>query len=284
VSASAHQLPEHNSACERARLSRCNCYCHGAGHQHDLIMRAVSCTNNGTNNLPQLLRDLHGIYGGFRANFRDSATEARRKVPADLAQLDFGRGRGATWVETVLVDEALHAAFVQVAQASVGLTDAERGQRKTFVVELAEGALKIVGGDVETHNICDGHLWCSILAEANDPTSQSSPPSSSQHGRICYPRNRNARIPRGLADSRKPGVAHIQDVLRANSSVVSLAAIVHLVGAATCPDLWHHPAGVRHSLGPFVASGTWPPANTTVLALKPQFDDLEHRWNKRGNW
>lgn len=36
-------LDEHNSACERARLSDCNCFCHGAGHQLDLLKRAVSC-------------------------------------------------------------------------------------------------------------------------------------------------------------------------------------------------------------------------------------------------
>lgn len=272
LATTSHLLPEHNTACERARLSRCNCYCHGAGHQHDLIMRAVSCTTNGTNELAQLLIDLGDIYGGFHTNFRDGTTEARRKIPEDLATLELKRGRRATWVETLLVDEALHAAFVQVARLSISLTDAERERRKAFVIELAEGALRIVGGDVESHNICDGHLWCSILAEANDSTSQASSAPIAQaarYGRICYPRNRNARIPRGLADSRASGVAHVNDVLGGSSAVVGLEDIVHLAGAVTCPDLWHHPAGVRYSLQPFVTGAGWPKASTTTLARKP---------------
>ena len=287
MSTTAHLLPEHNHACERARLSSCNCYCHGAGHQYDLIRRAVSCTDGGVNNLAQLLVDVHDIYGGFHTGIRDASTASRRLIPEDLAQLNLDRGRGATWVETLLVDEALHAAFIATARTSASMTEADRQARHDFVVELAEGALRIVAGDVETHNICDGHLWCSILAEANDSNAtaaSSAPGQVSPYARICYPRNRQARIPRGLAEVRSAGVTHVRHTLAANSLVPGLDDIARLVGAASCPDLWHHPGAVRYSLTPLVSATSWPPANTTNLALRGQFDVLEQRWTKRGNW
>jgi hypothetical protein len=215
MSTALHLLPEHNSACERARLSTCNCFCHGAGHQFDLLKRAVSCTTGGENNIAQLLLDLSGVYGGFHTGLRDSNTPSRRTVPDDLAQLSLDRGRGATWAETLLLDEALHVAFIGVAHSSVALSDVQRKERVAFVEELAEGALEIVGRDVDAHNISDGHLWCSILAEWN--SSPNSPPrgvlQASPNGRICYPRNRNVRVPRDLSAVRVPGFAHVQATL-----------------------------------------------------------------------
>ena len=286
MSTALHLLPEHNSACERARLSTCNCFCHGAGHQLDLLKRAVSCTTSGENEIAQLLLDLQGVYGGFHADLRDSSTPSRRTVPDDLAQLSFERGRGATWEETLLLDEALHAVFVHVARSSVALTDVQRKERRAFVEELAEGALKIVGRDVDAHNISDGHLWCSILAEStSSPTSPPTAiPQASPYGRICYPRNRSARAPRDLSGVRAPGFAHVQATLGAWALLPAKDEIVSLMGAASCPDLWHHPAAVRHSLLPFVAAPSWPPAHTTTLAKRPRFNVLEDRWQKRGNW
>lgn len=287
MSPAAQLLPEHNHACESARLSSCNCFCHGAGHQLDLIKRAVSCTASGVNNIGQLLSDLDGIYGGFHSGLRDAATPTRRKVPDDLPQIDLNQRRGATWVETLLVDEAVHAAFVTVARTSVSLSDAERASRQDFVIQLAEGALRAVGGDVESHNICDGHLWCSVLAETNDPSSASSTLSVAQaspYGRIAYPRSRQARIPRALATVRAGGVAHARALVASSASVPGLADIIHLVGSATCPDLWHHPAAVRYSLIPFVANSGWAPSGTTSLATQSQLQVLEQRWDKRGNW
>jgi hypothetical protein len=284
MSAVLHLLPEHNSACERARLSTCNCFCHGAGHQFDLLKRAVSCTTSGENNIAQLLEDLVGVYGGFHKDLRDSNTPSRRTVPDDLAQLTLDRRRGATWVETLLLDEALHAVFIDVARSSIVLSDVQRKERVTFVEELAEGALEIVGRDVDAHNICDGHLWCSILAEWN--SSPTSPPSgvsqASPNGRICFPRAGRVRVPRDLSGVRVPGFAHVQATL--STSLPGKDDIVRLMGAASCPDLWHHPSAVRHSLLPFVAASSWPPANTTTLARKPGFNVLEERWQKRGNW
>lgn len=284
MSAGSHLLVEHNSACERARLSTCNCFCHGAGHQFDLLKRAVSCTPRGENNIAQLLSDLEGVYGGFHKNFRDGTTPSRRRVPDDLAQLNLDRGRGATWVETLLLDEGLHAVFIDLARSSIALSDAQRQGRVTLVEELAEGALRIVGRDVDAHNISDGHLWCSILAEWN--SSPTSPPSggsqASPNGRICFPRTRRVRVPQDLPGVRAPGFAHVQSTLAAK--VPGKGDIVRLMGAASCPDLWHHPSAVRYSLLPFVAAPSWPPANTTTLAMKPSLDVFEERWQRRGNW
>lgn len=281
-----HLLPEHNSACERARLSNCNCFCHGAGHQLDLLKRAVSCTTGGQNNIAQLLHDLEGVYGGFHANLRDLNTPSRRKVPDGLAQLNLDVRSGASWVETLLLDEALHAVFIGMARSSLALSDAQRTGRKAFVEELAEGALRIVGRDVDSHNITDGHLWCSILAEWNSSPASPPPvaPQASPHGRICYPRAKTVRLPKGLPNLRASGFAHVQTTLGAGTSSPAMKDIVYLMGAASCPDLWHHPAAVRHSLLPFLNVSPWPAANTTMLATRPRFDILERRWSKLGNW
>lgn len=277
-------LVEHNSACERARLSTCNCFCHGAGHQFDLLKRAVSCTSHGVNSLAQLLRDLEDIYGGFHNNFRDSTTPSRRQVPKDLAQIDLERGRGATWKETLLLDEALHAVFISIAHSSITLSDPQRKERVAFVEELAEGALRLVGRDVEAHNINDGHLWCSILAEWN--ASPTSPPGSasqaSPYGRICFPRASSVRMPRDLPDVRVPGFAHTKATLGKTSPAKD--DIVRLMGSASCPNLWHHPSAVRYSLRPFVIRKSWPPANTTTLATKANLDILKKRWHDRNVW
>lgn len=284
MSGVGHLLPEHNAACERATLSSCNCFCHGAGHQHDLIKRAVTCTNGGANSLAQFRKDLVGVYGGFHLGFRDSATPARRKVPEGLPQIGLMRGRGATWIETILLDEAMHAAFIGVAERSVTYTAAEREKRKSLVVELAEGALRIVGGDVHSHNICDGHIWCSLLAEANEFPVSTPSGRGARYGRICYPRSAKPRLPFGLARVRDAGVKHIRETLRARPGVPDLVDIARLMGAASCPDLWHHPAAVRHSLGPFVLGASWPPNNTTSLVSVSDFDVLKDRWLRNGNW
>lgn len=286
MSPTSHLLPEHNSACERARLSTCNCFCHGAGHQLDLLKRAVSCTVSGDNNLAQLLSDLQGVYGGFHADVRDGVTATRRKVPDGLAGIGLDGGRGASWEETLMLDEALHSTFVEISRASTSLTNLERSARKAFVEQLAEGALRIVGRDVDAHNINDGHLWCSILAEyiSSPHTPPTTTPQASPFGRICYPRARQVRVPMDLASVRADGFAHVSATVVAQTSLVGLDDILRLMGAASCPDLWHHPAAVRYALGPFVKAVSWPPAGTTSIAKRPRFKILKTRWKNRGNW
>lgn len=277
-------LAEHNSACERAQLSACNCFCHGAGHQLDLLKRAVSCTSSGVNNISQLLLDLESVFGGFHKSFRDATTPSRRKVPEDLPQLNLDRRRGATWAETLLLDEALHAAFIKVALSSIPLSDVERKERIVFVEELAEDALELVGRDVDAHNITDGHLWCSVLAELNSPqpASFSAISGTSRYGKVCYPRNRTFTIPGDLASVRTGDFTPIQTTL--TRSLPDKDAIVRLMGAASCPDLWHHPAAVRYSLRPFLIESSWPPASTSTLANLAGLDVIASRWRKRGNW
>lgn len=85
---------EHNAACERAHLPGCDCFCNSAGHQSDLIVRAVTCKTTGDNNLTQFLQDVLDIYGGIHTSFRDSSTGSRRLVPTDLATIDLNKGRG----------------------------------------------------------------------------------------------------------------------------------------------------------------------------------------------
>jgi len=284
-------LDEHNSACERARLSDCNCFCHGAGHQLDLLKRAVSCVpdddpSGDNNTLRQLLLDLEGVYGGFHSGPRDSETPSRRIPPEDLAQIDLNRGRGASWLEKLVVDEALHEAFERVARASAPMEAHARTLRKQFVVRLSEGAMRIVGGDVEAHNIADGHLWCSVLAEALDDASdiESDDTAVSKYGRIAYPRSGQRRLPARLANVRREGVGHVRSVLGDMPGVPGLERILQLMGAATCPDLWHHPAAVRFALVPFLSEPGRALDGLSIVATRTRFEMLESRWARRGNW
>jgi hypothetical protein len=72
---------EHNAACERAIQANCQCFCHGAGHQHDLVERAATCANS--TDFDSLILDLERIFGGFHADERDIQTPTRgsRYVP-----------------------------------------------------------------------------------------------------------------------------------------------------------------------------------------------------------
>lgn len=281
-------LREHNTPCERAGLSGCRCHCRGAGHQQNFIERAVSCTSGVGNNLAPLERDLEEVYGGFHANFRDTATRSRRSVPEDLARMRLNTGLGASWSEKLLVDEALHAAFLDVARRSMGLTDDERANRRRFVTDLAQGAIEIVGGNGGAQNVYDGHVWCSILAEFVDPKKTPSSfavyQSSGPYGRICFPRKTTPFAPGNLSKVRGTGLLHIQSVLRNYPSLVGGPEILRLIGAASCSDLWHHPAAVRYSLRPFVRSSSWPPNGSTILAKPAEFRVLEIHWRRRGNW
>lgn len=281
-------LREHNTPCERAGLSGCRCHCRGAGHQQDFIERAVSCTHGVGNNLAPLERDLEGVYGGFHTDFRDTATPSRRSAPEDLARMKLNTGLGASWSEKLLVDEGLHAAFLDVARGSMELTDDERQGRRRFVTDLAQGAIEIVGGEGGAQNIYDGHVWCSILAEFGAPRRTSAPSSSAQssgpYGRICYPRKTTPFAPGNLSRVRITGLSHVQSVLDNHPSLVGGQEILRLIGAASCSDLWHHPAAVRYSLQPFVSGSNWPPNGSTILAKPAGFRTLEVRWRRRGNW
>ncbi|WP_152659335.1 hypothetical protein [Demequina salsinemoris] len=280
-----HYFEQHNAACEQARLSACNCYCRGAGHQYDLVKRCVSVTTSGANGLSQFLADIEDVYGGFHTSERDFATPTRRPIP-NAAGLNLESGRGASWVERLLVDEALHAAFVQVAQVSITLSSADRAARADFVHDVTEGAFRIVGGDLDSHNVVDGHVWCSVVAEAVStlPATPSPRSGATTYSTICYPRSRTGRIPMGIADVRAEGIAHLRGCYNAVSGLVGRDEIVRLIGAASCPDLWHHPAAVRFALRPFVVAPSWPPADTTTLAKAPRFNTLETRWSRRNHW
>lgn len=277
---------EHNSACERAKFSGCNCYCRGAGHQIDVIKRAVSCTLGGKNNYAQLLADLTDIYGGFHNNFLDITTPTRRPHVDDIGKIPLDKGKGASWSEKMLVDEALHAAFIYIADSSVLLTNQERDDRLEFIDHLSSEAFRIIRGDTGARNIRDGHIWCSIVAEACSllPTIPSTISPLSKFGKIAYPRNKVSQVPRGLDQVRVDGVMHIRTSMNRFNALPAKEDLIRLMGAAACPDLWHHPAAVRYSLYRFVSQSGWAPKGSTKLAIKPGIHVLDQRWGARGLW
>jgi hypothetical protein len=285
-SASAHI---HNAACETAALADCHCFCHGAGHQSDLIARAASCSNSADH--ATLQSNLEKVLGGFHTSFQDSLTHTRsaRNVPssAQLAALNDQIRSGATWYETLLVDEALHTMFLEISSRSLASTPASRRDRQAFVERITGGAIAVVGSKVILSNVVESHVWCSIVAEyvcaAGLKPAEPPPVSFSD---ICYPRKTRGSTPTSLAHVRAAGLKHLAS---AEAQVHSLSKserleLLRLVGAATCPDLWHHAAAVRFCVRPFVLTAGWPAPGTTTLASRLQFDALRRRWQRKGHW
>jgi hypothetical protein len=280
----------HNSACETAALADCHCFCHGAGHQNDLIVRAATCSN--TADMTSLTANLEKVLGGFHSNFRDISTHTRKArntlTAQEVAALRPHVWKGATWIETLLVDEALHAAFIAVASQSVSASETERQSQKVFVDRITQGAIQVVGTQVLVTNVVESHVWCSIVSEylASLTPSTASEPHPRTFSKICYPRKSIGSFPSSLAGVQAAGLAHLTS---AEASAQSLSparrlALLRLVGAATCPDLWRHPAAVRFCIVPFVNSNNWPPSNTTSIATNPDFDTLRGRWRRKRNW
>jgi hypothetical protein len=280
----------HNQACETAALANCHCFCHGAGHQNDLVVRAASCDNVA--DMTSLLDDLERVLGGFHTSFRDTTTRTRpaRNVltPTEAASLGHLVGRGATWYETLLVDEALHASFVDVANSSLSSTASARAAAKVFVDSITRAAIPVVGSRVTLTNVVESHVWCSIVAEH---LALLSPPSAAEplprsYADICYPRKSTGRIPGSFAGVRAAGLAHLAAASGAATSLPTAQklALIRLVGAAACPDLWHHPAAVRFCIRPLVTSSSWPPARTTAIVTPLQLGDLSRRWQRKGHW
>jgi len=280
----------HNQACETAALANCHCFCHGAGHQNDLVIRAASCDNVA--DMSSLLSDLERVLGGFHANLRDVSTPTRpaRNVltPAEAASLGHQVGRGATWFESLLVDEALHASFVDVANKSLASSASARSDAKAFVESITQAAISVVGSRVTITNVIESHVWCSIVAEYLATLSPPSPsePLPRDYADICYPRKSTGRIPSSLASVRAAGLAHISIANSAAASVplAQKLALIRLVGAAACPDLWHHPAAVRFCIRPLVKASSWPPASTTTIVTPAELGVLSRRWQRKGHW
>jgi len=280
----------HNAACEHAEQAICHCFCHGAGHQNDLIVRAASCAS--ATDLATLQADLDRIFGAFHADDKDvtSSTRGSRGVPtpAEIAVLSVHTGRGATWRETLLVDEALHAAFLDVATASLAGSSGLRDAQCSFVGGVTQRAIGIVGTKTMTHTIVESHVWCSIVAEflSSHVHSSASTPPPATFGAIRYPRKSVGRLPASLAAMRGPGISHLAAEFGARSALSppDKLKLLQLVGAATCPDLWQHSAAVRYSMQPFVDSASWPPPSTTTVAINSAFSRLRSQWSFKGAW
>lgn len=280
----------HNFGCESAAQADCHCQCRGAGHQYDLVARAVSCSNSA--DLGAIQIDLARVFGGFHANERDvsTATRGSRGIPSahEIASMSLDVRKGATWLETLLVDEALHSSFVEVARTSVGANDASRRAQADFIVGVTLRAIGLVRSPITFHNVVESHVWCSIVSEFLAGAAATVPgwPAPTSFAEICYPRRSRARLPSSLPGVRAAGLVHLAAEFGAATAVSSQRRLqlLRLVGAATCPDLWHHPAAVRYCLEPFVSAAQWPPSGATHLAVQPRFSQLRTRWNRKGHW
>lgn len=282
--------PRHNASCETAEQANCHCHCRGAGHQKDLITRTATCSDSA--DYTTLRKSLGKVFGGFHKNARDTITPTRsaRKVPSqsEISSLSLKKLKGATWHETLLVDEALHATFIKLAEASLRSNDAVRRAQNRFIEKITHDAISVVGSEVTLTRVVEAHVWCSIVSEflAGFSASTASTPTPRDFADICYPRKTQGGNPSSLVEVRSQGIQHLTDTFRTTRDVSEIQKIdfLKLVGAATCPDLWRHAAAVRYCLSPFVHDTSWPPENTTTIAVLPDFRELQVRWNRKGHW
>jgi hypothetical protein len=279
----------HNAACETAALASCHCFCHGAGHQNDLVVRAAKCATTADH--ATLAANLLNILGGFHTSFRDVATRTRggRNVLTTREAASLGNlvRRGATWYETLIVDEALHAMFLLTASNSQAASVVDRDERRLFVERITSGAIVIVRSPAVVANVAESHVWCSIVAEFISglvpmPPGQALPAIFDD---ICYPRLTTGRRPGSLAAVKAAGLAHLDSAYAASPlSPSMLLELLQLVAAATCPDIWHHPAVARFAVRPVVMGASWPPPRTTTIVKRVHLDELQRRWARRGHW
>lgn len=281
----------HNAACEQAAQADCHCHCHGAGHQFDLLQRTAKCESQ--TDLNDLASDLQAIFGGFHAHLRDVTTPTRASrnllTLREASSLKLSAGKGATWAETLLLDEAVHTAFLEVAQTSLSGSDADRIAREEFVTRITRNSISVVASKVASNAIENAHVWCSIVAEFLDSVQQQvniPRKNPAKYDQICYPRVSKAKLPPHLPTVRVAGLQHLTSEYNA-AKIISTAdkiELLRLVGMATCADPWHHPAVVRHCIQPFVASSKWPSRGTTIVATLSKFRTLSARWSRRNHW
>ncbi|MFD7367527.1 hypothetical protein ACFV4I_14825 [Nocardiopsis alba] len=282
--------PPHNASCENAEQANCHCHCRGAGHQKNLLIRAARCPDSGE--YESLRGSLQEVLGGFHRDARDVSTRTRpaRNVPtqAEIPTLALNKKKGATWLETLLVDEALHGAFLKLAAASLRSSAQTRESQEKFVIKATSDAIPIVESKVTLKSVTEAHVWCSIVSEFLSQFSgdEADSPAPEIFSSICYPRKSRGGRPSSLKDVRDLGLQHIAGTFRTTRDLPEATKIdyMRLVGAATCPDLWRHASAVRYCLSPFVSDESWPPRGTTKLAVPSNFNELESRWKKRGHW
>lgn len=283
-------FPEHNSACENAGQADCHCHCRGAGHQRGLIIRAARCSNS--EDYETLRISLRKVFGGFHENTKDITTRTRpaRNAPEtkEIEFLSLNKGKGATWHETLLVDEALHTVFIRQTEASISGTATLRAAQERFIDRITKGAIEIIRSEVTIKNVTEAHVWCSIVSEflAGLSSHTASSPLSPDFAAICYPRKTKGKSPTSLTEVRPRGIQYLSGAFNAAKDIPEPGRLdlLRLVGAATCPDLWRHPAAVRYCLDPFVQRKSWPPENTTKIAIPPDFRQLQLRWSRKGHW
>lgn len=239
-----------------------------------------------------LANNLETILGGFHAHVRDVTTKTRgaRTVltAKDAATVGHQTGRGATWFETLVLDEALHAMFLVIADESLAASPPKRLERKSFVERITSGAIPIVGSKVTLTNIVESHVWCSIVAEYISGLVPLAPGDKlpAVFDDICYPRLTVGRRPSSLPMVQSAGLAHLAaaSVAAAGLSSPEQLGLLRLVAAATCPDIWHHPAVARFCLHPVVTGTAWPPALTTTIATSLQLNQVQRRWARKNHW
>lgn len=167
-----------------------------------------------------------------------------------------------------------------------GKSTSDRNTRRQLIEDLSSDALRAIGANSDSHNIADGHIWCSIVAgwTAQKIGHKINRSPDKTYGKICYPRTRTSKYPAGLAAVYGAGAAVLDTYSKKLTATTENVELLRLMGGATCPDLWHHPAVVKTCIEPNLTSANWPTTKASTIATKPQLDMIIFDWKRRGNW
>jgi len=307
----------HSQPCESAAEQRCTCPCKGSGHRRWLVERAI--LHDPAKPDPTHPIDLDRIFGSAFSDLTlapgaGQAIASGRPVwkPITTAS-QWKTGGTASQIEQRIVDTALHDLLLWIA--SLPLPD-KAGWSLSADALLGDHWLPVAAAinasSVVTHPK-SGYFWAAVMSSAGSvlqtragaalwstsawaalQVAIEADLAGLRTAMIVLPRWRRAVALTELQNqsirkaAAEAAVAGLRDAAREGLSLADTQMLVGVVGSATCLDLWHHPAAVRHCLFPAIAEFVARGHNTSLSVPKktPDLitDHLETPWHKRGNW
>ncbi|SLG78273.1 Uncharacterised protein [Mycobacteroides abscessus subsp. massiliense] len=284
--------PEHDSACEKAETPGCECGCHGASHQSNVLREAVRTKDDvPTRDRKEPLTN---------AEFDDLLTEVFGQQFNDLDDPVLGDATRRKWDpdaktggkwsrrEQRIVDVTLR----DVLAFTFALPDPAKRSWLTVLNALTlKDKWMELGAELDRlgleKNAQSGYFWSALLAALSHAASQiaftefsgtesvanaihrvitqgkdiakQDVPRYDVFGLWCYPRQKQSPI----AEINHPEAVRVGAELIADAAALAVdkglnqhqfAILVQIVGSAVSADLWHQPASVRYLLIPAVTN------------------------------
>jgi hypothetical protein len=279
----------HDRGCEQAKGPDCVCQCGGTGHSFDILKRCIE--HPGLGSLGAIVKDLDAILGKFQPDFSAGGPNLRPTRNTEyfdppLNSKQLRSGRTATRFETLMLDESLHAVLLATAKdkTTQHLSELVCALTKDCVTKMMA---KIVSAGGIGKGVEAPHVWCSLVtAHLDARTAGSALTLSPCHSNIVLPRSGTLRTPRLLAASHTvggDGLDLIDQKLRGHSVGLSAGEVdyvLSLVAICCCPDMWRHPAVVKHALSRHVPITK----HVRIGHHAANFTDVVDRWRRKSHW